>query len=285
MDADIADAVAAPAVGSLAGWSIALVALAASLAVLWGIVRRRSLGLPAVEPRLHPRAPWTGADVAAAVITFFGLQVLAVGGLPAEATMHARLAAGSAAMLAATGVTLASLLLRGASWADLRLPAGHLASDLRLALGALGLLVAPLLGMAAVLDKLEPYRHVIVDFLAAHRDPVSIGLVCFAAVVAAPIAEELLFRGLLQGWLESRLGSLVPGRGGPLAIAVSSAAFALAHVGQGLAWLPLFFFGWVAGYLALQTGSLLPGILLHALFNGVSVVMLLLQSAPAGAAG
>lgn len=284
MDADIPDALAAPVAEPLAGWGIAAVALAASLAVLWTIARRRRLGLPVVEPRPHPRAAWTGADVAAAVITFFGLQMLAVGGLPADASMHVRLAAGSLSMLAATGVTLATLLSRGASWAALRLPAGHVASDLRLAVAALCLLVAPLLGMAAVLDKLEPYRHVIVDFLTAHRDPLSIGLVCFAAVVTAPIAEEILFRGLLQGWLESRLGGLVPGRAGGLAIALSAAAFALAHVGQGLAWLPLFFFGWVAGYLALQTGSLLPGIILHALFNAVSVVMLLLQSAPAGAA-
>jgi membrane protease YdiL (CAAX protease family) len=285
MDVDTPDAGAVPLGGEPGGWLVACAALAASLAVLWTIARRRRLGMPAVEPRPHPQAGWTGADVAAAVITFFGLQVLAVGGLPADASMHARLAAGSLSMLAATGVTLATLLSRGASWATLRLPAGHVASDLRLAVAALCLLVAPLLGMAAVLDRLEPYRHVIVDFLATHRDPLSIGLVCFAAVVAAPIAEEILFRGLLQGWLETRLEGLAPGRAGGLAIAISSAAFALAHVGQGLAWLPLFFFGWVAGYLALQTGSLLPGIILHALFNGVSVAMLLLQSAPAGAAG
>jgi membrane protease YdiL (CAAX protease family) len=285
MKAEIADAVASPAADPFAGWAVAAVALAASLAVLWTIVRRRRLGLPAVEPRPHPQAPWTGADVAAAVITFFGLQVLAVGGLPADASLRARLAAGSLSMLAATGLTLATLRSRGISWPALRLPAGRVASDLRLAVAALCLLVAPLLGMAALLDRLEPYRHVIVDFLAANRDPLSIGLVCFAAVVAAPIAEEVLFRGLLQGWLETLLGGLVPGRAGPLAIAFSSAAFALAHLGQGLAWLPLFFFGWVAGYLALQTGSLLPGIILHALFNAVSVVMLLLQSAPAGSSG
>lgn len=285
MDPDIADAVAAPAAEPLAGWVAAAVAVAASLAVLWTVVRRQRMGLSPVEPRPHPPAPWTGADVAAAVITFFGLQVLAVGVLPADASMHARLAAGSVSMLAATALTLATLLARGVSWPALRLPADHVASDLRLAVAALCLLVAPLLGMAALLHRLEPYRHVIVDFLAANRDPLSVGLVWFAAVVAAPIAEEVLFRGLLQGWLEARLDVHVPGRAGPLAIAVSAAAFALAHVGQGLAWLPLFFFGWVAGYLALQTGSLLPGIILHALFNAVSVVMLLLQSAPSAGSG
>jgi len=219
MEADIPDAAAVHADGELGGWIVSVVALSASLAVAWAIAGRRQRGLPVVTPRPHPPAAWTGADVAAAVVTFFGLQVLAVGRLPPDASMHSRLAAGSLSMLAAAGLTIATLRARGVSRAALRLPAGHVAGDLRLAAAALCLLVAPLLGMAAVLDKFEPYRHVIVDFLAAHRDPLSIGLVCFAAVVAAPIAEEILFRGLLQGWLELRLEGLVAGRAGALAVA------------------------------------------------------------------
>jgi membrane protease YdiL (CAAX protease family) len=42
---------------------------------------------------------------------------------------------------------------------------------------------------------------------------------------------------------------------------------------------PLFFFGLVVGYLARQTGSIVPGIILHALFNAVSVGLVLLQGA------
>jgi membrane protease YdiL (CAAX protease family) len=69
------------------------------------------------------------------------------------------------------------------------------------------------------------------------------------------------------------------------AIVVSSLAFALAHLGQGLAWVPLFFFGLVVGYLARQTGSIVPGIILHGLFNAVSVVLVVLQTAASGTAG
>jgi membrane protease YdiL (CAAX protease family) len=38
---------------------------------------------------------------------------------------------------------------------------------------------------------------------------------------------------------------------------------------------PLTVLGIVLGWLALRTGTLLPGILLHALFNAVSVAMIL----------
>ena len=93
-------------------------------------------------------------------------------------------------------------------------------------------------------------------------------------MVVAPIAEEFFFRGVLQGWLQKRLPEL----GGLGAIAIASLAFGLAHVGQGLAWIPLVFFGMAVGYLAKQTGSIVPGVFVHSLFNAVSVVLVLLQT-------
>jgi hypothetical protein len=83
------------------------------------------------------------------------------------------------------------------------------------------------------------------------------------AVVAAPVAEEFFFRRLPQGWLEK----ILPQADGTWAIGISAAAFALAHQGQGLAYVPLFPLGIVLGFLAHRTGSIVPCILLHALFN------------------
>jgi hypothetical protein len=262
--------------------AVAACGCGASLAVLWTIVRRLRSGLPAVDWRPHAEVPWAGGDVAGAVLVYLGFQVLAVGALPAQATLQWRLAVAAASMLAATAVTAAHLLARGATTTTLGFCGGRLRDDAALAVAGLALLVAPLLSLAALLDQIVPYEHAIVDFLGAHRDPLAVGIVVFAAVVAAPVAEEFLFRGVLQGWLERRL----PQRDGLAAVSLSALAFAAAHVGQGLAWLPLFFFGLVVGYLARQTGSIVPGIILHALFNAVSVVLLLVQTAPtAGAAG
>jgi len=287
MEIEIPDLAPPAAAGELAAaWALAACGFAASLAVLWLIARRRSRGLPAVTERPHAAVPWNGAEVMAVVLSFLGFQVLAGSSLPVDASMQAKLAAGSGAMLAATGVSMLQLLLRGASWASLGCGLGRLREDTSLAVAGLLLLLAPLLGLAAVLDWIVPYHHDIVDFLVQHRDPISIGLVAFSAVVAAPIAEEFLFRRVLQGWLEGRLDAKTtgkpPGWGETGPILLSSLAFAVAHVGQGLAWVPLFFFGLVVGYLARQTGSILPGIILHGLFNAVSVVLVLLQLGPDG---
>lgn len=80
----------------------------------------------------------------------------------------------------------------------------------------------------------------------------------------APLAEELVFRGLLYGWLARRWGTGV-------AFIASSLAFAAAHVelAHVLLVLPLgLWFGW----LRRRTDSLLPSLLAHMINNGVAVL-------------
>jgi len=287
MEIEIPDLASGGASGQelLAVGLIAACGFGASLVVAGLIARRTRLGLPVVERRPHPPVPWNGADVATAVLSFLGFQMLAATVVSPTASLQAKLAAGSVAMLAATAVSMLQLLLRGAVWSSLGCDLGRLRADAILAVAGLALLLAPLLGLSAILHHIVPYQHAIVDFLHAHRDPLSIGLVAFAAVVAAPIAEEFLFRRVLQGWLEGWLEPQAPQWGGVAAVVVSSLAFALAHLGQGLAWVPLFFFGLVVGTLARQTGSIVPGVILHGLFNAVRVVLVVLQTAGRGAAG
>jgi membrane protease YdiL (CAAX protease family) len=56
----------------------------------------------------------------------------------------------------------------------------------------------------------------------------------------------------------------------------SAAIFAPAHLGHGLDPIPLLFFGMFLGYLYHQTHRIAPCILLHALFNGFAMVLLIL---------
>ena len=79
----------------------------------------------------------------------------------------------------------------------------------------------------------------------------------------APVAEELVFRGLLYGWLAGRWSNLV-------AFILSSLAFAVAHTEplHILMVLPLgFWFGW----LRWRTGSLVPTIVAHIINNTIAV--------------
>jgi len=177
------------------------------------------------------------------------------------------LLANAIAMLVFTCVASFILRSRGASWEDLGFRDPKPREGLRLACVTWVVIVPPLLTLAAFLDQfVEPYSHPIIDFLQADRSVWAIGLVIGAAVVAAPIAEEFFFRRILQGWLEVKFGDW--------AVIVSALCFGLAHLGDGLGWIPLIGFGLAAGYLARRRGTILPSIVLHALFNGLSVILL-----------
>lgn len=97
----------------------------------------------------------------------------------------------------------------------------------------------------------------------AVRDPSVVGPTLVVLAVLAPLVEELVFRGLLYGW--------VAGRWGPLAAFIaSSLAFAAAHAEPAhvVLVLPLgFWFGW----LRWRTNSLVPTIVAHVINNAVAV--------------
>tara|TARA_Y100000766_G_scaffold283120_1_gene297984 strand:+ start:2343 stop:3206 length:864 start_codon:yes stop_codon:yes gene_type:complete len=180
------------------------------------------------------------------------------------------LLANAVAMLVFTCVAALILRMRGASWEDLGFRDPKPREGLRLACVTWVIIVPPLLALAAFLDQfVEPYSHPIIDFLQADKSAWSIGLVIGAAVVAAPIAEEFFFRRILQGWLEIKFGDW--------AVVVSALCFGLAHLGDGLGWIPLIGFGLAAGYLARRRDTILPSIVLHALFNGLSVMLLVVS--------
>lgn len=88
-----------------------------------------------------------------------------------------------------------------------------------------------------------------------------------AIALAAPVAEETLFRGLLQGVLERKLGPW-------LAILAAAVPFALLHgvPGPGLI---IFFWTLPIGWVAWRTGSIAPGLVIHVLNNLVGVIVIL----------
>ena len=125
----------------------------------------------------------------------------------------------------------------------------------------LGSLVGLALSIAASQVGLEPQG--IKEALEVVREP---GMfVPSLAVIAglAPLVEELVFRGLLYGWVAGRWGTVA-------AWIVSSLAFAAAHVEPAhiILVLPLaVWFGW----LRRRTDSLLPSLVAHMVNNGFAV--------------
>ena len=88
-----------------------------------------------------------------------------------------------------------------------------------------------------------------------------------ALVVIAPIAEEMLFRGLIFREFARRYSM-------PHAIFGSAALFALFHLNpwQIVVAFPI---GVIAAWLVLKTGSIVPGIVLHAVLNFTSSFLLI----------
>ncbi len=90
-------------------------------------------------------------------------------------------------------------------------------------------------------------------------------------VFAAPLIEEVLFRGLIQGALEARLGHWG-------AIILAGAGFAAVH---GLQAAPFFFFWSLpVGWVTWRSRSIRPAVAVHGVNNLTGVVLLLLTPEP-----
>lgn len=89
-------------------------------------------------------------------------------------------------------------------------------------------------------------------------------------LIGAPIQEEIIFRGLIQSMVERRWMATFSLFGGSLsgAVAFTAALFGVIHLEAGVVVaLGAIILGLVAGELRRRSGSLLPAIVVHALFN------------------
>lgn len=251
--------------------AVVTAAVAAGFVVAVLVARRALAGKPVVPGIPWPTATWDGFLLVFVVSLFFLTAAACGAAVGSGAAVTVKMAANAFATLVVTLSVVAMLRLAKVPWRSIGLGSFDLLGDLRLALGGLVLVTGPLLLVAGALDRIVPYEHPVVDSIGTQSDAAGILIVVVAAVIAAPIAEELFFRRLLLGWLDT----LAPTPGGGAAILGSALLFGLAHWGQGLAWIPLVILGAILGVLARRRGSLVPAILLHALFNATSVILLL----------
>lgn len=104
------------------------------------------------------------------------------------------------------------------------------------------------------------------------QHPQGVGILILALLVtavAAPVCEEIFFRGMLFQLLRGRFPLWV-------AVVLSGVAFGLAHASPAinLALLPVFFYmGVVLAVLYVRSGSLTNTMLLHAINNAVGTVL------------
>ncbi len=102
-----------------------------------------------------------------------------------------------------------------------------------------------------------------VKLLQTAKDPMVLILMAVAAVLVAPVSEELVFRGYLYPAAKKFAGPW-------MAAICTGLVFAAAH-GSLAALLPLFIFGVVLAVLYEKTGSIWAPIAVHFCFNGATV--------------
>jgi membrane protease YdiL (CAAX protease family) len=106
-----------------------------------------------------------------------------------------------------------------------------------------------------------------------YRSAVFLPLLLVALLVVAPVLEELFFRAFLfEGVCHTRLGDLG-------AILVASLVWASIHLQYEWFYIgQIFALGLLLGVARSRTGSIVPPMLMHSLFNGIATVQVMLET-------
>lgn len=102
----------------------------------------------------------------------------------------------------------------------------------------------------------------LMDYAAASSALNQTGVAPFlATVIAAPVAEEMVFRGLIQ----TRLNRVLPGWA---AVLIAAVVFGICH-GQLVWFCYACLLGIVFGWMTLKSGSIFPSLAAHMVFNAI----------------
>ena len=251
-----------------------------TVALVWWLAPRlmepRRLRLSDVPPRLneltifHIIAPLVPAVFVQLIAMSVAQSAFSLDVKSAQGRVVAGLAFQAGAIAGA--IAIAKRAFRAGLQSGLGLTLGRLGRDTMA--GLLGyLVIMPIVYMMLRVGEtfLPEKRHSMLDALGLLHDG-WFWLVVVSAVVLAPVAEEIFFRGLVQTWLRRHMSAWG-------ALLVTSAAFALMHTSEEPQTVPALFTLSVAlGYVYERTGRLWGSIVLHAVFNGLNIVMFLTGS-------
>lgn len=197
--------------------AVAFSLLAASARVWGTLIRRWSRGLPAVSPEPYKPPCWGPLDVLLAIALLFTFTALATyavnerfdvtpGTSREELSLNYHRWHICALALAslATLITAVGAIMRRchASLGDLGFGFHAAWRDFRLGVRAFLALAPPVYALQYLLVQWVDSKHPVVELLRTYPDPWLMLAGIGSAVVVAPLFEEFLFRGLLQGWLE-----------------------------------------------------------------------------------
>lgn len=235
-----------------------------------------------IAEALRERSPMSPGEVSrqlAVVVTFFAASLaipLAVrplglfGGEAPEARAGWTLLLEVGLLL----IVIAAHRVFGSS-AGLRLGFQRVPVGRALGVGALSylllwpVLLLVMLPLSALFDRLglPTQSHPIVEQLqGADGSPAALLMWLVVAAVLAPLLEEAVFRGALHGAISGFLG-------GRAALLIVALVFAVIHPQIGLGLVGVLLVGTALSLVRIHEGSLWPGVVLHAINNGVALLL------------
>ncbi len=186
--------------------------------VLWvAAFQQWRAGKPLIPAVARPAAPWGLLDLAITVGLWLTINLtaavvgqsiveLAPGNDPNSldpAAQKPLLLIGGVATLAICLLVIAALWIRHrVTLAELGWNSQHLVGDVVLGMKAFAMLAPIVYGLQLLLTQFVESKHPLIELLKKNPDPEFFAVATFAAIIVAPLAEEFLFRVLLQGWLE-----------------------------------------------------------------------------------
>lgn len=213
-----------------------------------------------------PGAAVLGALAAIVAGIFFSIPVAFIdpdaGTDDASAAVNIALQTGTVAGFLIVPIFIATAGNLSTGWTTLRRRLGLVGFKLE-ALGWMFLIYLAYISVAGAYSQLVgvPEQEDIADFFGP------LGFQILLIVVAASISEEVCFRGMLYGGLRNGFGPI------PAAL-ISGAIFGGLHAFTGLTAVPvLIALGIALAFLYEQTGSIVPGILLHAINNSLALLV------------
>lgn len=283
--------------------------LGLSLGAWFSALRRRCAGRPLVEYEPRRPVPWglvdllllmplLGPKLAGFVAPLFGSEPA----VPPPLTPQ--LILGNVViglLLVVVSVTFVAVRIP-VTPASFGLSVRKFGADVWLGTVTFVMLGPPVLLLQFVLTRWFPTHHPFDTLLRDDPSWTNFAACGLAAVVSAPIVEEYLFRGLLQGALEKAACRLprsqrwfgdsnatqsvsVPEPSGDSMhgpakwpVFASAGCFALMHATHGPDPVPLFLLALGLGYVYRQTHRLVPSLTVHCLLNGFSMTVLLIDT-------
>lgn len=258
--------------------NLAMGALCLASFGVWGwAATRLARGEQPLPMRPREPAPWPPVVVASAFPVAFLILLITAGFGPDSEGLsltNIRIAC------VATGLQIASILgllsrsgpLRAADLGIDRSNPGR-----ETLVGLVGFLASwlPVFAVNYVISEILHWRaeggkHSFFKILENEPGAASVAWITLSVVVLAPLSEELLYRVVLQGWMETRMRPAA-------AITLISLLFAAVHYSPGRPdAIPLFPLALILGYVYYRRHSYLAVVVLHGTFNAANLTFAVL---------